>query len=110
MRTTRAASGTMAGVMLSFWSVLAMRDAAGLSLDVVVLAVALAMTAGRILPGLVPAARVAGLLATPLAAIVATEVGVLIRSHPSAGDAVLVISLSAAAWGHPVGPGASRGR
>jgi hypothetical protein len=94
----RPAAGIMAGAMLSFWSVLAVRDAAGLSLNVVVLAVALAVLAGLVLPGLTPAARLAGLAVVPLAAAAATEVGVLFRTHANAGGAVFVLALAAAVW------------
>ncbi len=94
----RAAAGTMAGAMLSFWSVLAVRDAAGLSLNVVVLAVAIALMAGLVLPGLTPAARLAGLAVIPLAAAAATEVGVLLRTHANVGGAVFVLALAVTVW------------
>ena len=94
----RAAAGTVAGVMLSFWSVLAVRDAAGLSLNVVVLAVAIAVMASLVMPRLTLAARLAGLAVVPLAAAAATEVGVLFRTHANVGGTVFVLALAAAVW------------
>ena len=93
-----ASAATMVGVMLAFWSVLQLRDSAALSLNVVVLAVSLAATAGRVVPEVAPMARLLGLLAVPLAAVAATEVGALFRTHTNVGDAVFVLVLAGAVW------------
>jgi fusaric acid resistance family protein len=91
----RAAVVAMVGALLSFWSVRDLAGAAHQSLDLIVLAVALGITLGRLPAGRVP---LAGAALLPAFALVAAEADALLAAYPTLGDAAFTVALAATVW------------
>jgi hypothetical protein len=97
----RPAAVTMLAVLGSWLTAWRIEVAAGLHLDVVVLAVVLTLTLGRVVSRERPRAAAPYLLrmvALPVIALAATAVGWLLAHHQVLGGAVFVAVLSGAIW------------
>ncbi len=97
----RQAAVTMAAVLGSFATALVIRHTAHLATSIEVLAVALALSLGRV--GLRPEhrgrlARALAVVVLPIVAILANEIGTSIFRHPDLGDALFVVAVSATIW------------
>lgn len=98
----RASLLTYAAVLASFFTAWGLETVAHLHTDVVVLAVVLALMAGRATRHLGPWWQPA--VALPLAALGAGLVGQLMRSERPLGDAVFVLVVAAGIWIRRFGP------
>jgi hypothetical protein len=94
----RTAVTTMAGVVASFLTAWAIEGPASLQTDVVVLAVVLAVTAGRAQRRPDRRGRLLAFVVLPLAVGGSGEVSTLMLSHAAIGDAVFAAALAAAIW------------
>jgi hypothetical protein len=97
----RQSAVAMTAVLCSFATALAIRHAAGLSSSIEILAVALALSLGRVgrraeHRGL--RARALALVLLPLVAVGANEIGTAIFRDPDLGDALFVLAVSATIW------------
>jgi len=97
----RQSAVAMAAVLGSFATALVIRHAAHLSASIEVLAVALALSLGRV--GQRPEhsglrARAIAVLLLPLVAVGANEIGATIFRHPDLGDTLFVLAVSATIW------------
>lgn len=97
----RQSTVAMVAVLGSFATALLIRHAANLSSSIEVLAIALALTLGRV--GQRPEhrslrARALAVLLLPLIAIGANEVGTTLFTHPNLGDALFVLAISVTIW------------
>ncbi len=97
----RQAVVTMAAVLGSFATALLIRHSARLSTSIETLAVALALSLGRV--GRRPEhrgllARALALVVLPIVAILANEIGTSIFRHPDLGDTLFVVAVSATIW------------
>jgi hypothetical protein len=107
----REASVTMAAVIASFTTALLIERAAHLPTSMVILAVALALSIGRVgqrhshEAGLV---RWLGMLLLPFVAVGASEIGARMLEHPNVGDTLFVLAVGATIWVRQFGPVAAR--
>jgi hypothetical protein len=103
---SRAAAVAMTAALLSFGSALLLKHAVDLTTSSVVLAVALALTLGRVdrHGGESRAARLLAPLALPLLAVVSTEVGQRMFTHPDHGDTLFVLGMTASIYVRRFGP------
>jgi len=100
----RAAAVVMVAALASYGSALALEHVAHLHVDVVVLAVVLAVTLGRTQRGSGPRTRLVGIVALPVVAMGASEVGALMSEHATIGDALFVAAVSFLIWIRRFGP------
>jgi len=103
----RPAIVTMLAVFGAWYAAWQIQRAADLHLDVVVLAVVLALTLARMSArqGVVSGPRwLVRLVALPLVALLATEVGRLLAHHRWLGGAAFVVVLAGAVWLRRLGP------
>jgi hypothetical protein len=105
LRQLRAAVLAMAATLASYGSVLALKHAEHLSLNVVILAVVLALSLSRNDRAHGPRERIIGVVLLPAVAVASSEVGRLLIHHETIGDALFVIAMSAAIWLRRFGPG-----
>jgi Fusaric acid resistance protein-like len=108
LRELRAAALTMAAVLASYGSALALKHAEHLPLNLVVLAVVLALSLSRTDRAHGPRERLLGIALLPLVAVGANEVGQLLVDHADIGDALFVLAASASIWLRRFGPGFSK--
>jgi uncharacterized membrane protein YccC len=104
----RRAAAAMAAVLASYGSSLLIEHLAGLHLDVVILAIVLAMTTARIQRAADLTDRLAGLVVLPAAALAASGISGLMSAHPDAGDALFVAGMFASIWIRRFGQRAAR--
>jgi hypothetical protein len=98
LRNLRLALLAMAATLLSYASALALKHAEHLSLNVVVLAVVLALSLSRNDRASERNERLVAILLLPLVAVAASEVGTLLTQHADVGDALYVVAVSGAIW------------
>lgn len=113
MTTTswRAPATTMLAVLTTWFSAWRIEVAAGLHVDVVILATVLALTLARVLGRERPQAASPYLLrivALPVIALAATEVGRLLARHEVIGGAAFIVVLAGAIWIRRYGAGWAR--
>jgi hypothetical protein len=99
----RASIVSVAAMLLSYCSALLLEHLAGLNIDVLVLAVVLAVSLGRARRGTGPRARLVGLVLLVIVTIAAGEVGRLMRDHPNIGDALFTLVPALAVWARRFG-------
>lgn len=92
------AATSVAALLATFGTALGVKFAFGLSDGVLVLAVVLALSLSRRQPGKSSSARLLAVVALPLVAIAATEVGTQIYERPNLGDTLFVVGVSASIW------------
>src|SRR3954452_2546669 len=100
----RAALVTSVAMLASYGSALLLEHLAGLNIDVIVLAVVLSLTLGRVRSGGPlhdQAVSFAVLIGVTLAA---GQVGVLLRDHPNVGDTLFTLALALGVWMRRFGP------
>jgi hypothetical protein len=105
------ASVTMAATLASFGTALVIEHAARLSTSVLVLAVALTLSMGRVSSRpehRTGPSRLLNLAVLPLVAVAATEIGAWMLLHPDIGDALFVLAVSLTIWARRFGPLVSR--
>jgi hypothetical protein len=96
---------TMVSTLVSYGSALLIEHAARLRVDVVILAVVMALTLGRTQRSADPLDCGVGAVLLPVVALGANEVGVLMTgAHVVVGDALFVVTVSAAIWIRRWGP------
>jgi hypothetical protein len=98
LRQLRFAAVAMAATLASYGSALALRHAEHLSLNVVILAVVLALSLSRTDRASGPRERLRGVVLLPAVAVAASEVGLLLIHHESIGDALFVLAISGSIW------------
>jgi hypothetical protein len=98
LRNLRLALLAMAATLLSYASALALKHAEHLSLNVVVLAVVLALSLSRTDRASERNERLIAILILLLVAVAASEVGTLLAQHADIGDALYVVAVSGAIW------------
>lgn len=103
----RATVAAMVPVLASFGSALLLERFAHLHAEVVVLAVALAVSLGRAERRSARLRRIVGLLLLPVVAIAASQVGGLMTSQPVLGDALFAVAVSVSIWLRRFGPRAA---
>ncbi|MCL2394161.1 MAG: hypothetical protein FWC87_05665, partial [Acidimicrobiaceae bacterium] len=107
----RPAAVTMVAALGNFATALFLEHHAHLTANVVILAVALALSMGRVSNrhdhghG---AARWLALLVLPLVAVAANEIGTRMLAHPNLGDPLFVLAVTATIWVRRFGPVATR--
>jgi len=104
----RRASVAMAAVLATYACALLVEHQAGLHVDIVILAIVLAMTTARIQRAAGPADRLIGLAVLPAAAVAAAAISRLMSVYPAAGDALFVAGMFASIWVRRFGPRATR--
>jgi hypothetical protein len=104
----RRASVAMAAILATYACALLVEHQAGLHVDIVILAIVLAMTTARIQRAAGPADRLIGLAVLPAAAVAAAGISRLMSVHPDAGDALFVAGMFASVWVRRFGPHATR--
>ena len=107
----REASVTMAAVLASFGTALLIEREARLTASIVILAVALALSIGRVSSrqgSRSALLRLLGVLVLPLVAVGANEIGMRMFEHPNLGDTLFVVAVSATIWVRRFGPLATR--
>ena len=107
----REASVTMAAVLASFGTALLIEREARLTASIVILAVALALSIGRLSSrqgSRSALLRLLGVLVLPLVAVGANEIGMRMFEHPNLGDTLFVVAVSATIWVRRFGPLATR--
>ncbi|WP_274911415.1 FUSC family protein [Streptomyces sp. WZ-12] len=102
------AAVAMAAVVATFYSAMALEHAFRLGVGVLVLAVALSLTAARTERTASRRRRLAGLVTMPVLAVVAGGVGELMVHLPTVGKAVFTLALSGPIWLRRFGPVAAR--
>lgn len=103
----REALVSMVAVLVTWYAAWRIERAAGLHLDVVVLATVLALTLSRAVSRegrVAPRQRLLRLLALPVIALAANEVGRLLANHRWLGGGTFVLVLSLAVWLRRFGP------
>jgi hypothetical protein len=106
----REASVTMAAVLASFGTVLFIEREARPTASIVILAVALALSIGRVSSrqgsrsALLRLLRLLGVLVLPLIAVGANEIGTRMLERPNLGDTLFVVAVSATIWVRRFGP------
>lgn len=108
MADLRRTLTAMAAVLASYGSALAVEHWAHLRLDIVIVAVVLAMTLARIQRSADHVDRLAGLVLLPAVAVLAWATGHLISAYPDAGDALFTMLMAASIWVRRSGPRAAR--
>jgi hypothetical protein len=94
----RAALVTSAAMLASFGSALLLERLAGLNVDVIVLAVVLSLTLGRIRSGGLLRDQAVSFAVLVGVTLAAGQVGVLLRDHPNLGDALFTLALTLGVW------------
>ncbi len=89
---------SLAAMLGTFGTALALKDTFGLADNLLILAVVLALSMSRRQPGKPANARVFTLIALPLVAVGATEVGTQMAARPNIGDALFVVAVSGSLW------------
>jgi hypothetical protein len=103
----REALVTMAATLASFATALVIEHVAKLSLSIVILAVALSLSIGRMgqrADHRSTRARMLAAVVLPLVAVGANEIGTRIFQQPDLGDALFVTAMSATIWVRRFGP------
>ena len=95
---------TMAVVLASFVSALALKDVAHLRLDVVIEAVILAAIVCRVQRSADLCDRLTAFVVLPAAAIGASEISRMLSSHPDLGDVLFLGATAGAVWARRFGP------
>lgn len=107
----RMAAITMLAVLGCFGTALLIEHVAHLHVDVVILAVVLAVTLSRTTgqpAGHQHRNRLLSIVLLPLVSVAALEVGSLLHDHETLADAVIVLAFSGAVWIRRFGPLATR--
>lgn len=104
----RRAAVAMAAVLATYGSALLLEHLAGLHVDIVILAIVLAMTTARIQRAADPTDRIAGVLVLPAAALAASGISRLMSVHPDAGDTLFAAAMFASIWVRRFGRRATR--
>ncbi|MEN3357627.1 MAG: hypothetical protein V7637_1609 [Mycobacteriales bacterium] len=104
----RPAVVSMAAVLGSFGTALLMESWAGLHTDVVVLAVALAVTLSRSQRDVELRHQLLGLVELPVVALAASQAGLLMHRAPVLGDALFAVAVSGSIWLRRFGRTAAR--
>ena len=107
-RELRSTAVTMVAVLASFGSALLVERVARLHVDVVVLAVVVAVTLARTQRTRTVRSRLTSLVVLPAAAACAAEVGSVMAQHANYGDALFAVAVSATIWARWLGPAFSR--
>jgi hypothetical protein len=103
----REAAVTMTATLASFGTALVIEHLARLSLSIVILAVALTLSMGRMgqrADHRGARARMLAAIVLPLVAVAANEIGTRIFQQPDLGDALFVAAMSATIWVRRFGP------
>lgn len=103
----REAAVTMTATLASFGTALVIEHLARLSLSIVILAVALALSMGRMgqrADHRGTRARMLAAVVLPIVAVAANEIGTRIFQQPDLGDALFVTAMSATIWVRRFGP------
>ena len=98
LRNLRLAVIAMVATLLSYACALALKHAEHLTLNLVVLAVVLALSLSRTDRASEPGERLVAILLLPLVAVAASDVGTLLAQHATIGDALYVAAVSGAIW------------
>jgi hypothetical protein len=98
LRQLRLAVVAMAATLASYGSALALKHAEHLSLNLVILAVVLALSLSRTDRASGRHDRLLGIALLPTVAVASSEVGVLLIHHESIGDALFVLAISGSIW------------
>lgn len=104
----RAALAAMAAVLSSYGFALGLTHLAGLHVDIVVLAVALAVTLERTQRTRRPGELPVSFVLLPASAALASEIGREMIRHATVGDALFVVAVSATIWIRRFGPRPAR--
>ncbi|NUP52345.1 MAG: hypothetical protein HOW97_34240, partial [Catenulispora sp.] len=104
----RAAAVTMAAVLAAYGSAIWIEHRADLHVDIVITAVAVAMTLARVQLGADPWDRLLGTAVLAASAAGASEVSSLILRHQTIGDAAFTAAVAASIWIRRYGPRATR--
>ncbi len=103
-RQLRITVVTVAAMLASYGSALALEHAEGLGLGVVVLAVVLSLTLSRNYHARHGREWLTGLVVLSALALAASEVGSLLVSHADLGDGLFVLAISGSIWIRRFGP------
>jgi Fusaric acid resistance protein-like len=109
--TLRQAAVVMAATLAAFGTALLIEHLAHLSTSIVILAVALSVSMGRIgqrAENRSPRALALAAVVLPFVAVAANEIGTRIFQQPDLGDALFVLAMSATIWVRRFGPAARR--
>src|SRR3954468_21366003 len=104
----RAAVVTMAAVLAAYGSGIWIEHRAHLHVDLVITAVAIAMTLARVQLGADPGDRLIGATVLAASAAGSSEVSSLILRHQVAGDAAFTAAVAASIWVRRFGPRATK--
>ncbi|GAA1967547.1 hypothetical protein GCM10009838_27220 [Catenulispora subtropica] len=104
----RAAAVTMAAVLSAYASAIWIEHRAHLHVDIVITAVAVAMTLARVQLGADPWDRLIGTAVLAASAAGASEVSSLILRHQILGDAAFTAAVAASIWIRRFGPRATK--
>ena len=104
----RKAAAVMAAVLAAYGSALLVENLAALHLEVVILAVVLALTTARGQRTASLGDRLFGLAVLLAATLAAAGIGGLLSAHPDAGDTLFVAGVSASIWIRRFGQRATR--
>ncbi|HEU5332967.1 MAG TPA: FUSC family protein [Actinocrinis sp.] len=104
----RVAAVGSAAMLLSFGSGVLLENLAHLNMDVVFLCVVMSLTLGRTQQGAGRGQRLVGLLAFPLVAFGAAEIGTVMVHHPNLGQAAFGAAITLSIWLRRFGTVAAR--
>ncbi|MEY9855582.1 multisubunit Na+/H+ antiporter MnhF subunit [Catenulispora sp. GAS73] len=104
----RAAVVAMAAVLCAFGSAIWIEHRAHLQVDIVIAAVAMTMTLGRVQLGVAHRDRLIGTAVVAVAAAGASEVSSLLLRYPFFGDAAFTAAMAGVIWIRRFGPRATK--
>ncbi|MEZ0114538.1 multisubunit Na+/H+ antiporter MnhF subunit [Catenulispora sp. EB89] len=104
----RAAVVAMAAVLCAFGSAIWIEHRAHLHVDIVIAAVAMTMTLGRVQLGAAHRDRLVGTVVVAVAAAGASEVSSLLSRYPFFGDAAFTATMAGVIWVRRFGPRATK--
>lgn len=104
----RASVVAMAAVLSAFGSAIWIEHRAHLHVDIVIAAVAMTMTLGRVQLGTAHRDRLIGTAVVAVAAAGASEVSSLLLRHPFLGDAAFTAAMAGVIWIRRFGPRATK--
>ena len=104
----RAAAVAMAAVLCAFGSAIWIEHRAHLQVDIVIAAVAMTMTLGRVQLGAAHRDRLVGTVVVAVAAAGASEVSSLLLRYPFFGDAAFTAAMAGVIWIRRFGPRATK--